>query len=160
MEPVDGCRLQERMLLLVLYFQNVLMLQGKQMLNVKLGDRVVFLMELHACQNKVAHPTQLKIFVKIMVLMANVFGLPLPKVILKGLAEFKYVLMPLQTPKYMLDVLPFKPKLLARHQVLVVSPNLLVHPIKPKQDAFKELMGFASGQYLQYLRQALSLQLL
>lgn len=38
MEPVDGCRLQELMLLLVLYFQNVLMLQGKQMLNAKLGD--------------------------------------------------------------------------------------------------------------------------
>lgn len=64
--------------------------------------------------------------------MVNVFGYLLSKVIIKGFAEFKYVPMQLKTPKYMLDVLPFKPKLLARHQVLVVSPNLLVHPIKPK----------------------------
>ena len=61
--------------------------------------------------------------------------------------------MQLQTHKHMMDVLRLKHKHLVRHQVLGVSPSLLVHHIRQKQDVFKELMEFVSGKI--YLNQAM-----
>ena len=65
MEIVDGCLLLEQQLLLVLYLQIVQQLQEQLLQSAKLGDQLVYQMELLVLQNLHVPHIQLKLLAEI-----------------------------------------------------------------------------------------------
>ena len=159
MEIVDGYQLLELQLLNVLYILHVLLHKELQQHNVYFGDQLVFLLELHALQRQLVHHIQLKSDVEMQELMEHASTLPQLEQPLQELADYNYVQMQLQQQQQAfqltLDVSVSQQLLHAQLQEQPVFHNLHVDHTQSKQDVFKELMEYASGQPQQQLQQQL-----